>query len=356
MSTPPATFAALPGRLPSLSFASTPAKDLEYEEEDEVMDAAELSAPPHDSPLDEEILHAARENSQVLQRPQPLKQTTLDTRTASWSLHRLESSAVSDKGGRANGDGATSQPPISSRRKLRGHLSAFASQAGGTQQVIASSEDEGASEDGDVAVSEENEATALVQSNDIEPDDGNIDFVANQEVDDGSQSGGYHEDGPEVIRTSGSRRLRMRCDVNRILSRYPRLSSTSDTLSAPSTTTAPSRILEDADISVNDAARAEAALSRVISKGDFEEMEVLGQFNSSFIIARLRKDSADDLFIIGECTRASRDELTRLTRVLPDQHASDEKYNFETLQQTTRIKAQGLIQWVCGSTWALNHD
>jgi DNA mismatch repair protein PMS2 len=27
-----------------------------------------------------------------------------------------------------------------------------------------------------------------------------------------------------------------------------------------------------------------------------------------------------------------------------DQHASDEKYNFETLQQTTVIKAQSLIR------------
>lgn len=30
----------------------------------------------------------------------------------------------------------------------------------------------------------------------------------------------------------------------------------------------------------------------------------------------------------------------------PDQHASDEKYNFETLQATTRIRSQILIQYV----------
>lgn len=29
-----------------------------------------------------------------------------------------------------------------------------------------------------------------------------------------------------------------------------------------------------------------------------------------------------------------------------DQHASDEKYNFEMLQETTRIDSQGLIQCV----------
>jgi DNA mismatch repair protein PMS2 len=85
-----------------------------------------------------------------------------------------------------------------------------------------------------------------------------------------------------------------------------------------------------AGIDNRDAASAEEALSRVISKSDFERMEVLGQFNKGFIIARLKrqdekKGGTDDLFII-------------------DQHASDEKYNFETLQQTTVIKAQTLIK------------
>lgn len=82
--------------------------------------------------------------------------------------------------------------------------------------------------------------------------------------------------------------------------------------------------------------KAEEELSRVIQKTDFESMEVLGQFNKGFIVARLRKapdgetnatstTSTDDLFLI-------------------DQHASDEKYNFETLQTTTKIQSQQLIQ------------
>ncbi|WWC66317.1 uncharacterized protein I206_100218 [Kwoniella pini CBS 10737] len=81
---------------------------------------------------------------------------------------------------------------------------------------------------------------------------------------------------------------------------------------------------------------AEEALNRVISKEDFNKMEVLGQFNKGFIIARLVHSAkinqkseeiqeTDDLFII-------------------DQHASDEKYNFETLQRTTIIKGQALIK------------
>jgi len=46
----------------------------------------------------------------------------------------------------------------------------------------------------------------------------------------------------------------------------------------------------------------------------------LGQFNHGFIISRLH----GDLFII-------------------DQHATDEKYNFEMLQQHTVIKRQALL-------------
>ena len=88
---------------------------------------------------------------------------------------------------------------------------------------------------------------------------------------------------------------------------------------------------------------AEATLSRIVSKEDFEKMEVIGQFNLGFIIARRRvgmdakgKGKAiegeeewgqDDLFII-------------------DQHASDEKYNFETLQENTIIQSQRLISFV----------
>ncbi|KAI8320018.1 postmeiotic segregation increased 2 nirs variant 2 [Martensiomyces pterosporus] len=69
------------------------------------------------------------------------------------------------------------------------------------------------------------------------------------------------------------------------------------------------------------AEEASAALSRLIHKTDFSRMSIVGQFNRGFIIARL--DS--DMYII-------------------DQHASDEKYNFEQLQQRSVIAAQPLIR------------
>lgn len=65
---------------------------------------------------------------------------------------------------------------------------------------------------------------------------------------------------------------------------------------------------------------AEQELSTEISKEDFVKMELIGQFNLGFLIVRLD----DDLFII-------------------DQHATDEKFNFETLQKTTCLQHQPLV-------------
>jgi DNA mismatch repair protein PMS2 len=90
--------------------------------------------------------------------------------------------------------------------------------------------------------------------------------------------------------------------------------------------------LESADLGADDE-KATATLARVLSKVDFGLMEVVGQFNRGFIVARLSKiggegsSATDDLFIV-------------------DQHAADEKYNFETLQATTRLESQRLFTWV----------
>ncbi|PIA56153.1 hypothetical protein AQUCO_00700479v1 [Aquilegia coerulea] len=68
-------------------------------------------------------------------------------------------------------------------------------------------------------------------------------------------------------------------------------------------------------------AAATTELERFFNKEDFGRMEVIGQFNLGFIIGRLDQD----LFII-------------------DQHAADEKYNFERLSQSTIINQQPLLQ------------
>lgn len=64
----------------------------------------------------------------------------------------------------------------------------------------------------------------------------------------------------------------------------------------------------------------DAELERNFQKRDFARMAVIGQFNLGFILARLGRE----IFII-------------------DQHAADEKYNFERLQQVTRLNRQPLV-------------
>lgn len=75
---------------------------------------------------------------------------------------------------------------------------------------------------------------------------------------------------------------------------------------------------------------AEEKLSLTISKTDFAKMKIIGQFNLGFILATRTADPSSE---------SSKDEL-----FIIDQHASDEKYNFERLQATTIVQSQRLVQ------------
>ncbi|CAG8228463.1 unnamed protein product [Penicillium olsonii] len=70
---------------------------------------------------------------------------------------------------------------------------------------------------------------------------------------------------------------------------------------------------------------AEDKLSLTVSKDDFAQMRIVGQFNLGFIIAVRPGEGHDELFII-------------------DQHASDEKFNFERLQAETIVQNQRLVR------------
>lgn len=79
------------------------------------------------------------------------------------------------------------------------------------------------------------------------------------------------------------------------------------------------------------ALNAETKLALIISKSDFGRMRIAGQFNKGFIIAvRPAKQ--------GKYGDAENDEL-----FIIDQHASDEKYNFERLQDCTVLQSQRLV-------------
>ncbi|KAK6937391.1 DNA mismatch repair protein, S5 domain 2-like [Dillenia turbinata] len=68
-------------------------------------------------------------------------------------------------------------------------------------------------------------------------------------------------------------------------------------------------------------AAATSELEKLFRKEDFSKMKVIGQFNLGFIIGKLDHD----LFIV-------------------DQHAADEKYNFERLTQSTVFNIQPLLR------------
>merc|ERR1719365_75618 len=78
---------------------------------------------------------------------------------------------------------------------------------------------------------------------------------------------------------------------------------------------------------------AEEELNKQIKKTDFARMEIFGQFNLGFLIVGLGKD----LFIV-------------------DQHATDEKYNFETLQQTTHIRPQKMVAVPTSKNWVFGKE
>ena len=74
-------------------------------------------------------------------------------------------------------------------------------------------------------------------------------------------------------------------------------------------------------------------------------MVVVGQFNKGFVIARSRSDVGSGSVNGGGAGGSDRTGARRNDDLyIVDQHASDEKYNFETLQRETRIKAQRLIK------------
>ncbi|CED83249.1 dna mismatch repair protein [Phaffia rhodozyma] len=125
-------------------------------------------------------------------------------------------------------------------------------------------------------------------------------------------------------------RTTLRYSLSSIQSHYrclPSLQTTSDdTGSKPRDPEGQEMSEGDLEISDIRSSAAEETLDRIVLKSDFKQMNVLGQFNLGFIITSKRgKEGREDLFIV-------------------DQHAADEKVNFELLQKETKIQSQKLIR------------
>ncbi|KAJ6444216.1 signal recognition particle protein [Purpureocillium lavendulum] len=117
----------------------------------------------------------------------------------------------------------------------------------------------------------------------------------------------------------------LRVDEETVWLDLDRLTSTAST---ERTLLSEARVVED--ITSSD---AESKLSLIISREDFSRMRIVGQFNMGFIIA-VRPASTRD----NKGGTEERDEL-----FIIDQHASDEKYNFERLQASTTVQSQRLV-------------
>ncbi|KAF8318503.1 DNA mismatch repair protein MutL [Clavulina sp. PMI_390] len=140
----------------------------------------------------------------------------------------------------------------------------------------------------------------------------------------------------EIVRASKTSSVNVPYSASHIATRWKRRAMASQTSASDATiAVSDNEDLQEAGVD-HSKEEAENTLSRSITKSDFLEggMSVVGQFNLGFIIARLDRRTTqtkstiglhDDLFII-------------------DQHASDEKFNFETLQETTKIQSQPLLR------------
>lgn len=109
----------------------------------------------------------------------------------------------------------------------------------------------------------------------------------------------------EIFKAGPQGQVVVRCDIGRIRFRARKRRALDAIPSSKKIKLGENDILPEAGIANTDAAQVDRVLSRVIQKQDFAEMEILGQYNLAFIIARRKKletdgQLIDDIFIIGE--------------------------------------------------------
>ena len=144
----------------------------------------------------------------------------------------------------------------------------------------------------------------------------------------------------EIVRTSDHESITIAVDLSSLTASWQRLRERlADALRQREVRErdAEAKLDGTAGLANADDEAAVEALSRVIDKPDFATMVVIGQFNLGFIVVRRCKPAAVEDGAFGE-------EMAMDDLFIVDQHAADEKYNFETLQQTTKIESQQMIR------------
>lgn len=108
----------------------------------------------------------------------------------------------------------------------------------------------------------------------------------------------------EILKAGPQGQVVVRCDIGRIRSRAKKRRALDADRTSKKIKLGENDILPEAGIANTDSAQVDRVLSRVIQKQDFAEMQIVGQYNLAFIIARRRKleedgQLIDDIFIIG---------------------------------------------------------
>jgi hypothetical protein len=342
--------------LPASHFTPTDRQVLEYEEEDELDDsqpegmassrvdrAGVQVEEPLSSDLDDEPV-APRRNK-------PLVQPTLMALGQGWKMTREE--AVKESASSTTSDRRTKKQ---TKLSFRDRLAGFASQSTqvdlstvDSNDEVEGSEDETAKVKRPVAVEEADtldsdaidldierilsDADEMLQGDNIisttdlpdishrtERHNGetqgdaqdSITYIAEAATaapEDAARRMGFRS---EIATRASKREVITACDLEKIRKRYKTNRAghgSSENASVHDSHPTNTSLLPAAGVTNQDSTEVDRTLSRVIQKEDFAGMEVIGQYNKAFIIARrqvtdakTRADS-DDLFIIGKASR-----------------------------------------------------
>ena len=354
---------ALPATVPENSPEPTPRKDLAHDSDSNEPNVATTSKLPSEKP--DWVPSILRDPSS--ETPRKLVQMTLSTSGASWNTKsRITHSS--------KGSSSHKKKTVSSSERMRNNIQRFTLGGGHAKPVQAQSDKEN-EEDERMTEADQLSQSDMEDELDAEPDQRNLQGASSptpleplETSDDIAEETEQLQlptspaslalnhassnldtarvgQKPDVVhmkpQTSHSSTLRVVREKEVIPSKEPSVVDASvqleDIVKAweackhrqsafdTRTTSGGDSELQGAGLDQSEA-EAETTLSRNVQKADFEHMEIIGQFNLGFIIVRRLddKNSADDLFIV-------------------DQHASDEKFNFEKLQRETKLTGQRLL-------------